>query len=123
MSSVCLFSFTNLFLRFIYSRREPVAGEFSKMAASTRRFDESQYRVQGPPQGDRGVVFPGRYFQPVEVIAFSFVDPWQTHVPFLATALHRADSCLNSGFGQECPLVCYSCSYYLLRLNYGPAPQ
>ncbi|KAI0275717.1 hypothetical protein BGY98DRAFT_1113586 [Russula aff. rugulosa BPL654] len=51
-------------------------------------------------------------FWPVELITFSFVDPWQTHVPFLDTALHRADSCLNSGFGQKCPLVCYSCSSY-----------
>jgi hypothetical protein len=46
-------------LNLIYSRREPFAGEFSKMAVSTRRFDESQYCVQEPLQGHRGVVFPG----------------------------------------------------------------
>jgi hypothetical protein len=82
------------------------------MAASTRHFDESQYRVQGPLQGHGSVVFPGRPFQPVEGIIFSFVDPRQTHVPFLAAALHRSDSCFNSGLGKKCPLVSYSCSCY-----------
>ena len=101
MSSVCLFSFTNLFLRLIYSRREPVAGEFSKMAVSTRRFDESQYRVQGPLQGHRGVVYTGRYFQPVEVIIISFMDPWQTHVPFLPLLYTRLTPALTAGSGKS----------------------
>ncbi len=38
--------------------------------------------MQGALQGHRSVVFPGRNFQQVEVFAFSFVDLWQTQVPF-----------------------------------------
>ena len=93
------------------------------MAVSARRFDESQYRVQGPLQGHRGVVFPGRYFQPVEVIAFSFVDPWQTHVPFLATAYTVLTSALTAGSGKSVLWFVIPALRYLLLLNYYPAPQ
>jgi hypothetical protein len=68
--------------RAYYPYRETVTKENAKLALPARSLYKPQYRTQGPPQGNVVLVFWRWYFQTVEVISVSLVDPWQMYVPF-----------------------------------------
>ena len=66
----------------IFPLRETVTKGTAKLAFPPGSLHKSQYRTQDPPRGNSVLVFPRRYFQTVEVVSVSSVDPWQTYVPF-----------------------------------------
>ena len=88
-------------LRLIHPHRDPVTGENAKLALSSGSLYKSQYRTEGPPQGNSILVFPKRCFRGVETVSFPLVDPWQTYGLFLSLLDVSLTAVLVAGSGKS----------------------